>query len=206
LAFAPALVLLVQSYGGEARFRVYLFALPWLAIGVAWLFWSGRTHSRKAAVSASASIFVMAILFTVVYFQPEAQDRVSKDDVAASQWLDANIGSNDLVFESKNYFPLLIGPNYPHYLKWGSVRLLDYLEASEGNITVESLRKYADHLQVTDNNYIVISESLERRSVQRNLIEAKWLPKLEEVLDNGAGVEDVFRNGTVRIYKFTRSG
>jgi hypothetical protein len=207
LAFAPALGLLGQSYGGEARFRVYLFALPWLAIGVAWLFWSRPGRSRKMVIGAGASLALMAMLFTVVHFQPEADYRVSKDDVVAGQWLDANTKPGDLVFETKYFFPLLIGPNYPHYLKWGSVTsLVDYLEASEKNITVDSLRQYADHLRGADENYIVISDEQKRQAIEDSRFEAYLLPKLETVLAKGAGVENVFNNGTVRIYKFTRAG
>ena len=207
LAFAPALGLLGQSYGGEARFRVYLFALPWLSIGVAWLFWSGPVRSRKMVAGAAASLALMAMLFTVVHFQPEADYRVSKDDVVASQWLDANAKPGDLVFETKYFFPLLVGPNYPHYLEWGSVTsLVDYLKASEGDITLESLRLYADHLRGADNNYIIISDEQMLQAIEDSRFEAHLLPKLETVLAKGPGVENVFNSGAVRIYKFTRAG
>ncbi|MEA5456670.1 hypothetical protein SPF06_18255 [Sinomonas sp. JGH33] len=207
LAFAPALALLAQSYGGEARFRVYLFALPWLAIGVGWLFWSGPVRSRRMVLGASATLVVMAMLFTVVNFQPEAQNRVSQDDVAASQWLDAHVGPNDTVFDTKHFFPLLIGPNYPHYVRWGGVTsLLDYLTASNGDITVAGLQKYANHLRGAKNNYIIISDDLERWAVESNITEARLLPKLEKVLASGSDAQEVFSNGSVRIYKVAGSG
>lgn len=207
LAFAPVLGLFAQSYGGEARFRVYLFALPWLSIGVAWSFWSGPIRSRKAVIGASAVLVAMAMLFTVVHFQPEADYRVSKDDVAASQWLDANVKTGDLVFDTKSFFPLLIGPNYPHYLKWGSVAsITDYLKAAKGNISIDSLRKYAEHLRGAEDNYIVMSDGQKRQAIEDSGIDPYLLPKLEKVLAKGAGVENVFNNGTVRIYKFTGTG
>jgi hypothetical protein len=207
LAFAPVLGLFAQSYGGEARFRVYLFALPWLSIGVAWLFWSGPARSRKAVIGAGSALVAMAMLFTVVHFQPEAEYRVSKDAVVASQWLDVNVKTGDLVFDSKSFFPLLIGPNYPHYLKWGSVAsITDYLESSQGNITLDGLRKYADHLRGAKDNYVVMSDEQNRQAIEESGIDAYLLPKLEKVLAKGAGVENVFSNGTVRIYKFTGEG
>lgn len=207
LAFAPILGLLGQSYGGEARFRVYLFALPWLSIGVAWLFWSGPARSRKVVIGAGASLALMAMLFTVVHFQPEAEYRVSKDDVVASQWLDANAKPGDLVFETKHFFPLLVGPNYPHYLEWGSVTKLEYyLKASKDDISIDSLGKYADQLRGAENNYIVISDEQKRQAIENSRFEAYLLPELETELAKGAGVENVFNNGAVRIYKFTRAG
>ena len=207
MAFSPALSLLAQSYGGEARFRVFLFSLPWLAIGVAWLFWSGPVRSRRAVMGAIASLAAMAMLFTVVHFQPEADYRVSKDDVVASQWLDANAKAGDLVFETKYFFPLLVGPNYPHYLQRGSVTsLVDYFKKADGKISIEGLRQYADRLRGAERNYIVISDEQIRPAIEQNKFEAKYLPQLEGLLRNGAGVENVFRNDTVRIYEVKSAG
>jgi len=207
LAFAPALGLLAQSYGGEARFRVFLFALPWLSIGVAWLFWSGPVRTRRTVVGAGATLVVMAMLFTAVHFQPEADYRVSRNDVAASQWLDANIKPGDLVFDTKYFFPLLVGPNYPHYLKWGTVSsLVDYFKEANGKISVEGLRAYADHLRGAESNYVIISDEQELDAVEKKRFEAEYLPELEGMLENGAGVENVFSNDTLRIYKFKSIG
>ena len=207
LSFAPALGLLAQSYGGEARFRVFLFALPWLSIGVAWLFWSGPVRTRRTVIGASATLTAMAMLFTVVHFQPEADYRVSKDDVVASQWLDLNTKPGDLVFDTKYFFPLLVGPNYPHYLKRGSVSsLVDYFRKADGYISVKGLRSYADHLRGAVNNYVIISEEQKREAVEKKRFEAEYLPELEELLENGVGVENVFSNDTVKIYRFKSTG
>ncbi|MCO4272854.1 hypothetical protein NG701_00115 [Pseudarthrobacter sp. HLT3-5] len=207
LAFAPALGLLAQSYGGEARFRVFLFALPWLSIGVAWLFWSGPVRTGRTVIGASAGLAAMAMLFTVVHFQPEADYRVPRDDVVASQWLDANTKAGDIVFDTKYFFPLLVGSNYPHYLKWGSVSsLVDYFREADGNISVEGLRAYADHLRGAENNYVIITDEQKLQAVEKKRFEAEYLPELEGMLENGVGVENVFSNDTVRIYKFKSAG
>lgn len=203
LAFAPTLGLLAQSYGGEARFRIFLFALPWLSIGVAWLFWSGPVRTRRAVIGASASLVAIGMLFTVVHFQPEADNRVSKDVVLASQWLEENTREGDLVFDTKYFFPHLIGPNYPRYLKWGAMSsLVVYLKKADGNISVESLRAYADRLRGAENNYVIITEEQKLDAIEKKRFEAEYLPELEGLLENGVGVENVFSNDTVRIYRF----
>jgi len=202
LAFAPLLSLLAQSYGGEGRFRVFLFSLPWLAIGVAWLFWSGPVRTSRAAVGATAALTAMALLFTVVHFQPEEDHRISKDVVAASQWLDMNTKDGDLIFDTKYFFPHLIGPNYPRFLKWGAMSsLVDYFKKANGNISVEGLRIYADRLRGAENNYIIIGEKQKRDAVEKKRFEADDLPKLEGLLETGVGVENVFRNDTVKIFR-----
>ncbi|MET4591932.1 hypothetical protein [Arthrobacter sp. 754] len=206
LAFAPILGLLGQSYGGEARFRVYLFALPWLAVGVAWLFFSGPIRTTKAAVGATASLSVMALLFTLVYFQPEADYRVSKEDVVAGKWLDSRVQPGDSVFETNYFFPLLIGPNYPQYLQAGTVTsLADYLKDSAANISVESIKEYAQQVRDADRTYIVLSDGQRQRAIQRQLFEADLLPQLEKKLMKADDVENVFNNGAVRIYEIRKA-
>lgn len=206
LAFAPVLGLLGQSYGGEARFRVYLFALPWLAIGVAWLFFSGPIRTRKVTVGATATLSIMALLFTLVYFQPEADYRVSKEDVLAGKWLDARVQPGDSVFETNYFFPLLIGPNYPYYLKGGSATsLADYLKDSAGDISVESIKQYARQVRDAERTYIVLSDGQRQRAIQRQLFEAaELLPQLERQLMKADDVENVFDNGAVRIYEIRK--
>lgn len=207
LAFSPVLGLFVQSYGGEARFRIFLFALPWLAIGVAWLFWSGPIRSRRAVAGASAALAAMALMFTVVHYQPEAEYRVARDDVAASQWLNANVAAGDLVYRTKYFFPLLIDSNYPYYLKWGSVpSLTGYFEQSEQNISVKTLREYTAKLGKANDVYVVISENQQRQADQAGTREAYLLPKLGKVLAGGNGIEKVFSSETANIYRFPASG
>lgn len=202
LSVAPLLGLLGQSYGGEARFRVYLFALPWLAIGVAWLFWSGPVRTRKTVIGASASLTVMALLFTAVYFQPEADYRVSKDDVVAGKWLDARVVPGDLVFETNYFFPLLIGPKYPLYLQWGRINsLLEYLKDAPGSVRVQDLKEYANTVRRSDRIYLVFSDRQQGHAVAHKLFEADLLPKLEEALSNDSTAINVFKNGSVRIYQ-----
>lgn len=207
LAFAPILSLLGQSYGGEARFRVYLFALPWLAIGVAWLFWSGPARTRRAARGAASCLSLMAVLFTIVYFQPEADYRVSREDVVAGKWLDSYVQKGDLVFETNYFFPLLIGPNYPYYLTGGNASSLsDFLRESEGDISVASVLDYAKGVQDAERTLIVLSDGQRQRAIQRELFDPEYLRVLERQLLKTEQARNVFDNGSVRIYEITGQG
>jgi hypothetical protein len=117
LAFAPVFTFFGQSYGGEGKFRVFLFGLPFYAMGVAWLFWSGepgrRLRGRLGATGLVAALTVMLALFVGTYFQPEGALRISRGDVQASLWLDSHFRDADQLFALDDTFPSLIGPNYP---------------------------------------------------------------------------------------------
>ncbi|AMM22024.1 hypothetical protein AX769_20075 [Frondihabitans sp. PAMC 28766] len=115
LAFAPVFTFFGQSYGGEGKFRVFLFGLPFYAMGVAWLFWSGKRPAIRMT-GLIAALTVLLILFVGTYFQPEASLRISRADVNGALWLDAHFNDDDTVFSVDDTFPLLIGPNYPKQL------------------------------------------------------------------------------------------
>ena len=207
LAVGPMFWLVAQSYGGEAKFRVFLFALPWLAIGVAWLFWSGPIRTRKAVLGATASLTIMAVLFTIVYFQSEAKFRVPKEDVSAAQWLDARVGEKDVIFETNAFFPLLIGPNYPSYLEWGRVSsLTKFLQTSSGNVTAGDVERYANNNWKPERIFVVFSDSQLAQAVKDKLFDADMLPALEREIAVGDKADHVYDNGAVRIYQIKKTG
>ncbi|WP_400158373.1 hypothetical protein [Arthrobacter sp. BPSS-3] len=207
LAVAPLFWLLIQSYGGEAKFRVYLFALPWLAVGAAWLFWAGPLRTRKAAIGATAALTAMALLFTVTYFQNEAKFRVPKEDVAAAQWLDSTVNPKDAVMETNAFFPLLVGPNYPSYLDAGrTASLTKFIQSSGHGLTSVDVARYADRNFKPDRIFVVFSDSQIAQAAKDNLFDPGTLPTLERQLAGSSNVQRVFENGAVRIYELAKTG
>jgi hypothetical protein len=92
LGIAPFPVLAVQSYGGEALLRAYLFALPFVALLAAMAFLPSMQPTR---VSGAAVAFCMvAAVFTpawlIARYGNERFDRVSNGDLAAIHWLYTN--------------------------------------------------------------------------------------------------------------------
>ncbi|MCA4135036.1 hypothetical protein [Arthrobacter sp. M4] len=207
MAVAPVLGLIGQSYGGEGRFRVYLFALPWLSIGVAWLFWSGPIRKWRAVVAASVSLVLMGALFVAIYFQPEAGNRISVEEATAGDWLDNRVKPGDLIFETNYFFPLLIGPNYPNYLEFESITSLSgSLKNSNGNPTVNDVLRFARKIRGTDTIYVVMSDRQARNAAERKLFPPGTLTSLENSLAGGSNVAKVFDNKAVRIYQISTAG
>ncbi|TLM72143.1 hypothetical protein [Pseudarthrobacter sp. NamB4] len=204
LAISPLFVLLGQSYGGEGLIRIYLFALPWLAIGVAWFFWSGPIPMRRAPLMATASLAAMAFLFTGTYFQPELERRVSEDEVIAAKWLDAKVRPDDLIIEVNSgfpRFPLKIGPNYPIY---ETASLADLLKSPRNILSVSAIEKHlANDIPSTAKAYVVFSESQERWAIEKDRLDPAVFPRAERELSQDR-VEKVVDEGTVRVYLLLR--
>ena len=213
LAATPIIGLFGTSYGGEGRLRVFMFALPWLSIGAAWFFWSGKRPGRKAVVGAASAISLMAVLFTTVYFQNEANVRVPAADVAASQWLDSNVQRGDAVVETNYHLPLLIGSHYSFFLRSGQmISVAPKLHSALAPFTGDDMLAYVDKtraaakLRPSDRVFVVVSDLEQRTStgVTRKFPKDVLVP-LEHDLNVARGTELVFENKSVRIYEVTRA-
>ncbi len=130
LVMAPLLLVPVQSYGGEAGLRAYLFALPWLAIlasdavlGIAGM-GAGRRRIRRRAlrrarlatgrVAVGGLTVVVLLCSLVAYFGAELASRVGPEDVAASTWYEDNAPAGSILSYLSPGFPNRINARYAH--------------------------------------------------------------------------------------------
>lgn len=202
LALAPAMALLGQSYGGEGRLRVFLFGLPWYAIGIAWLFWSGPVVTRKLALGFSAAITTMAVLFTVWYFQPEANHRVAQEQVSAAQWLDARVEKGDLAVDAVGEFPFFIGANYQLFdaaTKWSSLSSL--LRKDPTTVSAEDIANYLKGIAKAPHTYIVFYDRHDEHSITGRTQSAEALAAVEAEVRSGPQFRTAYENSRVRIYE-----
>ncbi|GAA4265717.1 hypothetical protein [Frondihabitans peucedani] len=168
-AAAPILTVFGQSYGGEGKFRVFLFGLPFYAMGVAWLFWSGKGLPRLQKTGLIATLSVLLVLFVGTYYQPEASLRISKSDVTAATWLDEHFEKNDTAATLSDSFPLLIGPNYPKYtLRYTQVYSLDGLLTLRPDVTNADIEDFILHGYSTipgGRTWVAFSENQEHTAI-----------------------------------------
>jgi hypothetical protein len=118
LAVSPALVLLVQSYGGEGPLRVYLFALPWLALfmAVACLPAPSEASPARGAWRIAAATLAIGACTLFGLFGQEPLNHITADDVAASRWaLDHTPAGSSLTAAAPN-FPERVDRNYAAHL------------------------------------------------------------------------------------------
>lgn len=115
LAFTPVLTLAGNSYGGEGRLRVYLYGLPWCALGASWLWWRerdpapGRPH--PAWRGATAHLLVLVPLFLLTFYGHEDQNYLSKDEVAVAALIsDGTITKDSVVAAPTSDLPPRYGP------------------------------------------------------------------------------------------------
>ena len=118
LIAGPALVVALQSYGGEGPLRLYLFALPWLSFFAA-MACRPPAWARRAAVRALPLFAATAIIGAPALlgnFGQETLNYMTSDDVAVSDWYFARAPET----ASLTY----VAPNFPDRLNAGYVNHL----------------------------------------------------------------------------------
>ncbi len=111
-AFASALILAVQTYGGEGLLRVLLLSFAWTSIGAIWALWPMPRDLVWSRVMVSGLVVVLLGLFVVAFFQPEADYRIAPADAAAGTWINSVLRDGDSVVRTLPVFPDVVGPNY----------------------------------------------------------------------------------------------
>jgi hypothetical protein len=113
LAFSPFVVLGVQSYGGEAIYRVFLFSAPWCALLIAELIAGLRGALRPLVSAVACAVALVAGLQGL--WGPTAVYAFTPAELTASGWLyDHAAPGSVLVFAADN-FPALQAADYAAY-------------------------------------------------------------------------------------------
>jgi GT2 family glycosyltransferase len=212
LGLVPLLLLGVQSYGGEGRLRVYLFALPWLsflaaAACLAPVSWRSRAlrSSRLAAASVALGYCMLP-----AYFGLELVNRVTKDDVAASAWFEKNAPPGSLLVGATTNFPTRLSARYPRVYnrEYTSSPILSDEEALRGRRLSSAdlpqlertLRGYG-----VPNVYLSLTVSQERFARLYGVFPAGSLPRLDRALRGSPSFRLVYRHGRSSVFSYKPS-
>ncbi len=109
LAAAPVPILAMTSYGGEAIFRGYLFALPFLSLFAIWFFYPTALRRHPVLGAGGAAVFALALAIAFV-FANNGKDRqyaFAPEDIAVIQRLYATMAKPTLIIEGAFFSPSL---------------------------------------------------------------------------------------------------
>jgi hypothetical protein len=108
LCGSPLLVLAGSSYGGEVVFRVYLFALPFLAFFAAALIYPAPAAGRSWWGLLLSILLSGAMLagFGLAYYGKEEINHYTDGEVAATRYLYRIVPSESLIIEGTSTYPI----------------------------------------------------------------------------------------------------
>lgn len=122
LAVAAIPALAANNYGGEIIFRVYLFAIPFMAIAAAAAFFPHLLRGRSIWTALVLAVTFMLLLtgFSLGNFGQESVNYFSPQEVAASEWLYQTAPRGAVIVGADSNFPWA----FVHY-DWYSYTFLD---------------------------------------------------------------------------------
>ena len=115
LVAAPLLVVGLQSYGGEGRYRFYLFALPWLCFFAAAACAPARFSRLRGPLRGwriGLATSVLGVCFLLAFFGMELSNRVHPDDVRAAAWFERHAPPDSLLTGLSSSFPRRLSGRY----------------------------------------------------------------------------------------------
>ncbi len=218
LSFAPALSLVVQSYGGEGRLRALLFTAPFAAMAGAWMLWPEQPEQpeqpvqavpqvrllmpARRSVACGVVVVVLAAIFVPTYFQPEADDQISASDVAASTWLDGRVASGDVVISAAPTFPALIGPHY-NLIVNSTASLSDYKQYYPHDMTAQDAVEIARSVEDgrVHHAFFVFSTSQIRYDYRHGFFAPGELIGLEHQMERDTRFTRIYDAQTTQIFE-----
>jgi GT2 family glycosyltransferase len=212
LVLAPVALVLIQTYGGEGRFRAYLFALPWLSFFAAWACAPKRSgaaawRSWRLALACAAT----GTCFVFAYFGLEMVNRMTRDDVAAALWFDRHAPRGSL----------LVGltPNFPNQLTARYARTHDPALPGNHGLSVEPgfppRRFHAADLPRLEgtlgsygvrHTFLSLTSSQERYGRLFGVLAPDSRRSLEVLLRQSPSFRPVYRRGSATIFEYRSPG
>jgi aminoglycoside phosphotransferase len=232
LAVTPLPMLVLNSYGGEMLFRVYLFSLPFVAFFAASLVYPKQStrHSLLTTVVASLLSFFLLTGFLFAYYGKERMYYFTKNEVAAAEFVYNNAPKGSLLadgtwdwprqstnYEFYNYFSIASLPEKEmlRILDDPDVILSQLMEnvAPESVFTISAIPSgQQDSLLVTKGMskekypaaYFIVTRSQLAESQMTGMLKTDWLARIINDLMKSDHFKVVFANPDAIVFQIVQ--
>jgi hypothetical protein len=201
LAVVPAAMLFATSYGGEILFRIYFFALPFLALLGAHAFFPrpGTRRGSRAALAAAGVCTLLLAGSCVAYFGKERFHHFTDGEVSASRWL----------YDTAPEGSLLVSATYDYPWAWRNYERYEYLalEDESGSVRRRAAMspaltmKALMHEDRRPGAYLVITRSQEARVDMTGVMRQGSLRRMERALARDPAFTEVLRGPDASIFR-----
>ncbi|MCU1603178.1 MAG: hypothetical protein JWO22_3887 [Frankiales bacterium] len=210
LAFASPGLLGGQSYGGEARLRVMLYALPWACAAMGWAM--SPTNQRRVGakvVAPLANAFWFAFAFVVFFFGHEDLTSLTPGEIGAAAFLSdpANVLPNSVVVQMAPNAPDRYGPLYfkagigieaLSYDRFGVDRPLVFPSRSDVDFVAEKIRNAGP------NGYLLFSRGSANWARDYQLYPPYALRAFESEVARSGRFRLVYSRSTAAVYELVK--
>ncbi len=197
---APFSALLASSYGGEILFRVYFFALPFLALFIALLIRPTFRLPQRWLMTVFAAVMscMLFIGFLFAYYGKDQWNYFTPNEVAASDYLFNNAPPGTLVIEGSRNYP----SEYRNYSRFTYLMLSREipLDAKLVTDTTATLARWMSESKYSAA-FVIISRSQILEEHGLGEIPIGTLENIKQTLLDSPLFRVVYRNDDVIIFR-----
>jgi len=204
LAGVPIVVLFLNSYGGEALFRVYFFSVPYLSfLAASAIITSNSSKSfrgwmRPVAIGGVSLILLTTFLFA--YYGKEKQYSFTQAEVEAAEYLYSHAVPNTLLVEGSRNYPSMF-MNY-EYFTYVAIDVEPPESQTKLLANPESvLLSWLSDSSRYDASYLFITRSQKIYTDDIGTLPLGSLDKIQAALEKSDQFEIVFSNQDSVIFK-----
>jgi GT2 family glycosyltransferase len=213
LVAAPLLIVGVQSYGGEGRFRFYLFALPWLCLFAAAACAPAKATRLPAALRSWRLALVTGVLgacLLFAYFGLELSNRVRSADVDAAVWFERHAPPNSLLVGLTSSFPRRLTARYPEvYDPWhpAAPSLIERLSLRHRQLAAGDVRRIERSMRRfgARHVFLILTSSQERFARLFGLLPPGSVDSLAQILRTSPSFHLIRARGGASIFRYQRA-
>jgi hypothetical protein len=196
LAAVPILLFATGGYDGEVIFRIYLFALPGLA-----LFAAFALVARRPPVFAAVSLAVLG-LFLFAYYGKERQYHFTPGEVAAARHLYSVAPPGTLLIEGTRNYP----GQFANYERFRYVALSREPTTSFPRFLADPEKVFAAWMADPANSaaYLVITRSMKAEVAEAGVMPPGSLDRIERALLDSPRFRVELRNRDATVFTLAR--
>jgi hypothetical protein len=207
LGFAPFALLLAQSYGGEAIYRVYLFTAPWCAYLIASMVLRWRWMPRLVGAPLAALTLIGATLACIQGEHGQLVfDQFSRAEVQTASYIYSNAPPHSSLVTAISNFPGRLTANYPIYGTGPNKDsdLIDGLELQGHALDDADLPKIVRFFESLGPNpaFLIISPSMKSYAHFFGYVPDGAIDTLQRTVAGSPNFALYYRNQDVVIYRY----
>jgi hypothetical protein len=210
LVAAPLLILGLNSYGGEGRYRFYLFGLPWLCFFAAVACAPSASYRLRSAFREwrlALATAALGVCMLFAYFGLELANRVSRDDVDAAAWFERHAPRDSLLVGLTPTFPRRLSARYGDvYIPShpGAPALIDHAAFRRRRLTLGELPAIERTVGAygVPHTYLMLTPAQEHVGRLYGLLRAGELASLARVLRASRSFRVVYDRGAATVFKY----
>lgn len=198
LILTPFPMLVATAYGGEIVFRVYYFALPFLAFFAAAFFYTNlksATWRTSATTGAMSVLLITGLLFG--YYGKERMNYFSPAEVDAANYLLQTAPHGALVADVVWDWPLQF-KNYEYYSYMSIVSLP---QKEQNQVLQDPVAGLVQQMKGNPAAYLVITRSQIARVEMTGLLPAGSITRIENALAQSTYFKVVYQNSDAVIFE-----